>query len=146
VRGIQTDKNFALLGAAMDVIREFAQSLTGRKPSTIRLYVAGAKAAIKAAGANVSKCGSYAQLLSILRKRQPIKAVRVAPFLRFLEQRAGGGTSRESLPLARPCLRPARGIGNSVALRVEQRGSTASLGILERQDHRAARHRRWNKT
>jgi hypothetical protein len=83
----------------MDVIREFAQWLEGLRPSTIRLYIAGTKAAIKAAGVNVSECGSHAELLSVLRKGQPIKAARVAPFLRFLEGGGGGARAKESLAL-----------------------------------------------
>jgi hypothetical protein len=85
---------------ATDVIQEFTQSLAGRRPSTIRLYVAGARAAVKAAGADVSECGSRAELLSQIRKSQPIKGARVAPFLRFLEGGGGGGArAKESLAL-----------------------------------------------
>jgi len=95
---IQTDKDFPLPGAATGVIQEFAQSLAGRKPSTIRLYVAGARAAIKAAGAAVSECGSRAELLSLVRKSRPRKSARVAPFLHFLERGGGAnGTVKESL-------------------------------------------------
>jgi hypothetical protein len=83
----------------MDVIQKFTQSLAGSRPSTIRLYVAGARAAIKAAGSEVSGCGSRAELLSVLRKGQPIKAARVAPFLRFLEGGGGGARAKESLAL-----------------------------------------------
>jgi hypothetical protein len=45
---------------AVDAIKEFERSLEGRKPLTIRLYVAGAKAAIKAAMANISSAGLMA--------------------------------------------------------------------------------------
>src|SRR5262245_32958478 len=74
----------------MDVIKEFFKSLGGRRPSTIRLYVAGARAVIKAAGADVSECGSRAELLSLLRKSRPRKGARVAPFIRFLERGSVG--------------------------------------------------------
>ena len=87
---IQTDKDLPLPATATDVIREFAQSLAGRRPSTIRLYVAGARAAIKAVGAGVSECGSRAELLSLLRKSRPRKGARVAPFIRFLERGSVG--------------------------------------------------------
>jgi hypothetical protein len=85
IRNIQRDKDLPLPGTVTDVIQEFAQSLAGRKPSTIRLYVAGARAAVKAVGAGVSECGSRAELLSLLQKSRPKKGARVGPFLRFLE-------------------------------------------------------------
>ena len=83
----------------MDAIQQFTQSLAGHKLSTIRLYVAGARTAIKAAGADVSECGSRAELLSQIRKSRPTKGARVAPFLRFLERGGSGadGTVKESL-------------------------------------------------
>jgi hypothetical protein len=98
LQGIQSDKGLVLPRPAIDVIQEFTRSLAGRKPSTVRLYVAGARAVIKAAGAGVLECGSRAELLSQIRKSQPLKTARVAPFLRFLEQ-AGGGAGKTGVSL-----------------------------------------------
>jgi hypothetical protein len=72
----------------MDVIKEFERSLEGRKPSTLRLYLAAAKAALNAAMAKGRECGSHAELLALIRETQREKRVRIAPFLRFL---GGGG-------------------------------------------------------
>jgi hypothetical protein len=95
---IETNRDFPLPGTATDLIQEFAQSLAGRRPSTIRLYVAGARAAIKAVGAGVSECGSRAELLSLVQKGRPRKGARVGPFLRFLERGSSAeGTVKESL-------------------------------------------------
>lgn len=83
--------------AAVDAIREFKRALKGRKPSTVRLYVAGAKAAMKAVKAKAPECQSYAELLAAIREIRLKKSVRVAPFLRFLEDSCGGGAT-ESMP------------------------------------------------
>ena len=72
----------------MDSIKEFKKSLEGLKPSTLRVYVAGAKTAINAVKANVSLCRSYGELLTLILEAQPEERARVAPFLRFL---ASGG-------------------------------------------------------
>ena len=58
--------------------------------------MAGARAAIKAAGADVSECWSRADLLSLVRKARLREGARVAPFLRFLEG-GSGAYGRESL-------------------------------------------------
>jgi hypothetical protein len=74
----------------VDVIKELTQCLAGRRPSTIRPYVAGAKAAIKikAASVNVSESGSHAQLRwtgaaikspSAAKKRPPSHCERSVP-------------------------------------------------------------------
>ena len=68
-----------------DSIEDFKKSLDGLKPSTLRVYVAGAKTAINAVKANVSQCRSYAELLALILEAQPAKPARVAPFLRFLQ-------------------------------------------------------------
>jgi hypothetical protein len=72
-----------------DLLQEFKRSLEGLKPSTLRVYVAGAKAAMESAMANVPECGSTGELLDLIREARPEKGVRVAPFLRFLQ--GGGG-------------------------------------------------------
>jgi hypothetical protein len=126
-------KVFVLSGAAMDVIKEFAQSLAGRKPSTARLYVAGARAAIKAAGADVSECGSRAELLTLLRKSPPIKgAARVAPFLRFLE---GGGAASDRRAKESLSTEDIRGIQNRVVQTLAKRmRSDKNPSIATRRD------------
>jgi len=68
----------------MDVLREFQKSLEGRRPSTIRLYMAGARAAIEAAKPNIAEYGSYAELLPRIRENPPKGRIRIKPFLRFL--------------------------------------------------------------
>jgi hypothetical protein len=80
----------------MDSITDFKKSLEGLKPSTLRVYVAGAKTAINAVKADVSECRSYAELLTLILEAQPDKRARVAPFLRFLE--AGGRGANASVP------------------------------------------------
>jgi hypothetical protein len=69
----------------MDSIKDFKKSLEGLRPSTLRVYVAGAKTAINAVKASVSECGSRAELLALILQAQPEKRARVAPFLRFLQ-------------------------------------------------------------
>jgi hypothetical protein len=81
-----TWRMLAKLKRAMDPVREFKESLGGLSDATVRVYVAGAKAAIKAAKANASGCGSYAELLALIREARPAARARIAPFLRFLER------------------------------------------------------------
>ena len=69
----------------IDSIEDFQKSLEGLRPSTLRVYVAGAKKAINAVRGNVSECRSYSELLAMVLEAQPAKSARVAPFLRFLE-------------------------------------------------------------
>src|SRR5271156_5291523 len=77
----------------MDSVIDFKKSLEGLKPSTLRVYVAGAKTGINAVKANVSKCRSYAELLTLILEAQPDKRARVAPFLRFLQRGARGANT-----------------------------------------------------
>ena len=69
----------------MDPVTDFKRSLEGLSDSTARVYVAGAKAAMKAAKANVLGWGSYPELLALIRETLPSTRARIAPFLRFLE-------------------------------------------------------------
>jgi hypothetical protein len=69
----------------MDVIKEFRNSLEGRKASTIRVYLAAAKRAVKTV--NLSQLGSYRELLVWIHQNPPEKGVRVTPFVRFLQER-----------------------------------------------------------
>jgi hypothetical protein len=69
----------------VDLITDFKHSLEGRRPSTIRLYVAGAKAAMQAARV----CAGYdsiPQILASIREHPPGNGHRIAPFLRYLER------------------------------------------------------------
>jgi hypothetical protein len=68
----------------MDVIKEFRNSLEGRKPSTIRVYLAAAKRAVRTV--NLSQFGSYRELLVWIHQNPPVKGARVAPFVRFLQE------------------------------------------------------------
>ena len=76
----------------MNPIEEFA-SLKGKQfaASTWRVYLAAAKKALKLVGKTPEDCGSYEELLVLLRgqraqKKLP-KALRIAPFLDFLDSK-----------------------------------------------------------
>lgn len=99
----------------MDLLQEFKRSLEGLKPSTLRVYVAGAKAAMESVMANVSQWESSGQLLVLIRQARPDKGVRVAPFLRFL-QGGGGVADNRSIPAA-----DVRGIQYLVVQRLAKR-------------------------
>ena len=75
----------------MDVIKEFRNSLEGRKPSTIRVYLAAAKRVVKTV--NLSQFGSYTELLVWIHQNPPEKGARVTPFVKFLQE---GVTSNRS--------------------------------------------------
>ena len=72
------------------IIAEFDASLQNLRPSTKRLYLAGAKALLRAAFPGPpGPCGaaSYEELWARTRGVKPPKPARVRPFLRFLESR-----------------------------------------------------------
>ena len=76
----------------MNPIKEFAV-FEGKTyaESTRRVYRSAVKKALKIAGRSPDDCGSYEELLALFRenlaqKKFP-KALRVAPFLRFLESK-----------------------------------------------------------
>jgi hypothetical protein len=71
-----------------ELIEDFEQSIRSLKPSTRRVYVAGAKAAIRAARLELSQSCSYVELLAFIRTSPPEQGARVTPFLGFL---GGGG-------------------------------------------------------
>jgi hypothetical protein len=68
----------------MDVIKEFRNSLEGRKPSTIRVYLAGARRVLKTV--NLSQVGSYEELLAWIHEHPPEKRARATPFVQFLRE------------------------------------------------------------
>jgi len=72
-----------------EVVKDFEQSLAGLRPSTRRVYVAGARAAIRAAGLELWQSTSTSELLASITKFHPEK--RISPFLGFL----GGGRLKQ---------------------------------------------------
>ena len=76
-----------------EAVKDFEQSLEKLRPSTRRVYMAGARAAIKAAGLELWQCPSATELLASLGKSSTEKRVRISPFLDFLD----GGESKNSV-------------------------------------------------
>jgi hypothetical protein len=74
-----------------EVVKDFEQSLENLRPSTKRVYLAGARAAIRAARLELWQCPSTGELLASLGKSLTEKRVRISPFLDFL----GGGEPKE---------------------------------------------------
>ena len=67
-----------------EVVKDFEQSLENLRPSTKRVYVAGARSAIRAAKLELWQCSSATELLASLGKSHTEKRVRISPFLNFL--------------------------------------------------------------
>jgi hypothetical protein len=76
-----------------EVVKDFEQSLRTYRPSTRRVYVAGARAVIKAAGLETWQSTSLTDLLASIGKFPTEKSARVSPFLDFL----GGADPKQSL-------------------------------------------------
>ena len=76
-----------------EVVKDFEQSLENLRPSTRRVYVAGARAAIRAARLELWQSPSATELLASLGKSHAEKSVRISPFLDFL----GRGEPKNSL-------------------------------------------------
>jgi hypothetical protein len=74
-----------------ELIEDFEQSLEGLRPPTRRVYVAGAKAAIRAACLELWQSPSSNDLLALIRESPTEK--RISPFLAFL----GDGEPKNSL-------------------------------------------------
>ena len=79
--------------AISEVVKEFEQSLENLRPSTKRVYVAGARAAIRAASLEFWQSTSATDLLASIGKSPTEKKARISPFLNFL----GGGELKELL-------------------------------------------------
>jgi hypothetical protein len=79
-----------------EVVKDFEQSLENLRPSTRRVYVAGARAAIRAARLEFWQCLSATELLSSLGKSPTEKKARISPFLAFL----AGGEPKKSVSVA----------------------------------------------
>jgi len=76
-----------------EVVKDFEQSLGNLRPSTKRVYVAGARAAIRAASLELWQSPSTTDLLASIGKSPIEKRARISPFLDFL----GGGGSKQSV-------------------------------------------------
>jgi len=74
-----------------EMLEDFEQSLENLRPSTRRVYLAGARAAIKAASLELWQCPSATELLASLGESPTEKKARISPFLNFL----GGGELEE---------------------------------------------------
>ena len=74
-----------------EVVKDFEQSLENLRPSTRRIYVAGARTAIRAANLELWQCPSTGELLTSLGESPTEKKARISPFLNFL----GGGELKE---------------------------------------------------
>jgi hypothetical protein len=70
-----------------EVVKDFEQSLGNLRPSTKRVYVAGARAAIRAASLELWQSPSTADLLASIGKSPTEKRARISPFLDFLGDR-----------------------------------------------------------
>ena len=79
--------------AISEVVKDFEQSLRIYRPSTRRVYVAGARAAIRAASLELWQSPSTNELLASIGKSPIEKRARISPFLDFLD----GGRSKESV-------------------------------------------------
>jgi hypothetical protein len=76
-----------------EVVKDFEQSLENLRPSTRRVYVAGARAAIRAARLELWQCASTTELLASVGKSPTEKRARISPFLDFL----AGGDPKKSV-------------------------------------------------
>jgi len=85
-------KNARYKGSRMNPLKEFA-AFEGKTyaASTRRVYLSAVKKAFKIAGKTSGNCGSYEELLTLLREKlaqkEIPKALRIAPFLSFLESK-----------------------------------------------------------
>jgi hypothetical protein len=75
-----------------EVVKDFEQSLGNLRSSTKRVYVAGARAAIRAASLKLWQSPSTTDLLASIGKFPTEKRARISPFLDFL----GGGEPKNS--------------------------------------------------
>jgi hypothetical protein len=66
------------------VVKDFEQSLRSYRPSTRRVYVAGARAALRGAGLELWQNPSTNELLASIGKSPTPTRARISPFLTFL--------------------------------------------------------------
>jgi hypothetical protein len=76
-----------------EVIEDFEQSLENLRPSTKRVYMAGARATIRAASLELWQSPSTTDLLASIGKSPIERRARISPFLDFL----GDGESEQSI-------------------------------------------------
>ena len=76
-----------------EVVKDFEQSLENLRPSTRRVYMAGARAAIRAASLELLAEPFRYRTIGFARKIPPEKKARISPFLDFL----GGGGPKNSV-------------------------------------------------
>ena len=76
-----------------EVVKDFEQSLGNLRPSTRRVYVAGARAAIRAASLELWQSPTITDLMASIGKSPIEKRARISPFLEFL----GDGGSKQSI-------------------------------------------------
>jgi hypothetical protein len=79
--------------AISEVVKDFERSLENLRPSTKRVYVAGARTAIRAARLELWQWPSVPNYMASLGIPSAEKKARISPFLDFL----GGGEPRNSL-------------------------------------------------
>jgi hypothetical protein len=109
-----------------ELLEDFEQSLENLRPSTRRVYLAGARAAIRAASLELRQCHSPAELLVSLGKSPSEKRARISPFLDFL----GGREPKNSLSD-----QDSAALQNWVIQRlVKQMRSAKNLSIATRRD------------
>ncbi len=70
-----------------EVVKDFEQSLETLRPSTRRVYVAGARSAIRAVSLELWQCPSTGDLLASIGKSPTEKSARISRFLDFLGDR-----------------------------------------------------------
>ena len=90
---IQTQRMSAQAKPISQVVKDFEQSPENLRPSTKRVYVAGAKAAIRAASLELWQSPSTNELLASIGKSPTEKRARISPFLGFL----GDGRPKQSV-------------------------------------------------
>jgi hypothetical protein len=73
--------------AISEIVKDFEQSLENLRPSTRRVHVAGARAAIRAACLELWQCASTTELLASLGKSPTEKRARISPFMDFFRRR-----------------------------------------------------------
>jgi hypothetical protein len=80
--------------AISDIVKDFEQSLENLQPSTRRVYLSSARAAIRAARLELWQCASTTELLASFGKSPTEKRARISPFLDFL---AGGDPKKSGI-------------------------------------------------
>ena len=104
-----------------ELVKDFEQSLRSYRPSTRRVYVAGARAAIRAASFELSQSPSTNELLASIAESPTPQRARISPFLTFL-----AGPNSEPSASDQAALRTAVIEGIAQQVRLEKNPSIAS--------------------